>query len=220
MFQSGECLGEHALREVAVHYDGVAASCAPAFEPVEWTAVERLEQPALGRKQLVGEVTVEDDARAGLYQAQERYAGAELVDKEGRGREPSKLVGEDGDLKDKMHLAENGAQDGEAAEEGGGHDGVAAHAHIEGSFTPASGSLYVSLQPPCRSISGRRQVEWGLTIARFVEAMPWVAVRCEDGDLVPALLQRDSGIDNKTLSAANAEVRMEEDGVLLVLCHV
>jgi hypothetical protein len=63
-------------------------------------------------------------------------------------------------------------------------------------------------------------VGWGLTIARFVEAMPWVAVRCEDGYLVPTLLQRDSGIDNKTLSAANAEVRMEEDGVLLVLCHV
>jgi hypothetical protein len=119
-----------------------------------------------------------------------------------------------------VHLAEDGAQDGEAAEEGGGHNGVAAHAHVEGSFTPVSGPRYVSLQPPCRSISGRRQVSWGLTIARFVEAVPWVAMRCEDGDLVPALLQRDSGIDDQTLSATNAEVRMEEDDVLLVLRHV
>jgi hypothetical protein len=45
-------------------------------------------------------------------------------------------------------------------------------------------------------------------------------MRCEDGDLVPALLQRDSGIDDQTLSATNAEVWMEEDGVLLVLRHV
>jgi hypothetical protein len=59
-----------------------------------------------------------------------------------------------------------------------------------------------------------------LTIARLVEAVPRVAVRCEDGDLVPALLQRNSSIDNKTLGTANTEVRVEEDSVLLLLCHV
>jgi hypothetical protein len=67
---------------------------------------------------------------------------------------------------------------------------------------------------------GRREVQQLLTIAGFVEAMSWVAVRCEDGDLVPARLQRNSRIDNKTFGAANAEIRMEEDGVLLLLCHV
>jgi hypothetical protein len=109
MIQGRECLGEHALCEIAIHHNGVAASRAPAFEPVERAAVQRFEQPALDRKQLVGEVAVEDDARVGLQQAQEGYAGAELVDEEGRGREPSKLVREEGDLEDKMHLAENGA---------------------------------------------------------------------------------------------------------------
>jgi hypothetical protein len=34
--------------------------------------------------------------------------------------------------------------------------------------------------------------------------MPAVAVRCEDGDLVPAVLQRNSGIDHEALGAANA----------------
>jgi hypothetical protein len=58
-----------------------------------------------------------------------------------------------------------------------------------------------------------------LTIARFVEAMSAVAVRREDGDFVPATLQRNGGVDDETLGAADAEVWVEEDGVLLLRRH-
>jgi hypothetical protein len=59
-----------------------------------------------------------------------------------------------------------------------------------------------------------------LTIARLVEAVPRVAVRGEDGDRVPAALQGHGGVHDETLGAANAQVRVEEDSVLLLLCHV
>lgn len=59
----------------------------------------------------------------------------------------------------------------------------------------------------------------GLTIACFIEAVSGVAVRREDGHFVPAGLQRNGGVDDETLGAANAEVWMEEDGVLLLRCH-
>lgn len=84
-------------------------------------------------------MAVEDDARAGLEQAEEGYAGAELVDEEGRGGEPCQFAGEEGNLQDQVQLAEDGTEDGEAPEDGGGDESVAAHAHIEGSFAPASG---------------------------------------------------------------------------------
>lgn len=38
-----------------------------------------------------------------------------------------------------------------------------------------------------------------------------VAVGGEDGDLVAEVLQADGGVDDETLSAANAQVRVEED---------
>lgn len=50
--------------------------------------------------------------------------------------------------------------------------------------------------------------------------MSRVAMRREDGDHMPARLQCNSGINNKTLSAANAEVWMKEHGVLLLLRHI
>jgi hypothetical protein len=59
----------------------------------------------------------------------------------------------------------------------------------------------------------------GLTVARFVKAVSRVAVRREDGDRVAAFLQRDCRIYNETLGAANAEIWVEEDGVLLRLRH-
>jgi hypothetical protein len=59
-----------------------------------------------------------------------------------------------------------------------------------------------------------------LTIAGFIKAVSRVTVRREDGDLVAAFLQRDCRIYNETLGAANAEIRVEEDGVLLRLRHV
>lgn len=70
-------------------------------------------------------MAVEDDAWAGLQQAQEGNAGAELVDEEGRGCELGELVGEEGDLQDEVHLAQDGAEDGEAAKHGGRNERVA-----------------------------------------------------------------------------------------------
>lgn len=67
---------------------------------------------------------------------------------------------------------------------------------------------------------GGREGQRGLTIAGLIKAMSRVAVRGEDGDFVSAFLQRDCGIDNEPLGAANAEIRVEEDGVLLLLRHV
>lgn len=66
---------------------------------------------------------------------------------------------------------------------------------------------------------GRLYAQWRLTIAGFIEAVARVAVRCEDGHLVTTVLQGDSGIDHETLGAAYAQIRVEEDGVLLLLRH-
>ena len=44
-------------------------------------------------------------------------------------------------------------------------------------------------------------------------------MRCEDGDLVPAILEADCGIDDQALRPANAQVRVEEDDVFLLFRH-
>jgi hypothetical protein len=59
-----------------------------------------------------------------------------------------------------------------------------------------------------------------LTVAGLVEAVLRVAVRREDGDRVPAPLEGDGGVDDQALRPANAQVRVEEDGVLLLRGHV
>lgn len=79
-------------------------------------------------------MTVEYDTRTRLQQAQKRDAGAELIDEERRRRELSKLVGEKGDLEDEVHLAQDGAEDSEAAEKCRRYKSCAAHADIEGTF--------------------------------------------------------------------------------------
>jgi hypothetical protein len=64
------------------------------------------------------------------------------------------------------------------------------------------------------------QQKGSLTIARLVEAMIWVAIRGEDGDLVSAALQSDSGVNHKALGAANAEVWVKEHDVLSLSVHL
>lgn len=44
-------------------------------------------------------------------------------------------------------------------------------------------------------------------------------MRCEDGDLVPAILEADCGIDDQALRPANAQVGVEEDDVFLLFRH-
>ena len=114
-----------------------------------------------------------------------------------------------------MHLAQDGAKYGEATEEGGWDDGIAAHTNIEGAFT-----FEVKSQLPFLYMStGRRMPQYWrkLTIARFVEAMVWIAERCKDGYRVSAVLQSYGCINDKSLRPANAQVRVEKDNMLLPL---
>jgi hypothetical protein len=68
-------------------------------------------------------------------------------------------------------------------------------------------------------VAGRAADRGRLTVAGFVKAVPRVAVRSKDGDLVSTALQRNGSVDDEPLGAANAEVRMQEDKVLLLLGH-
>lgn len=66
---------------------------------------------------------------------------------------------------------------------------------------------------------GWKKRERQLTVASFVEAMGPVAVRGEDGDGVAQVLEADGGVDDEAFGAADAEVRVKEDDVLLLCAH-
>jgi len=57
------------------------------------------------------------------------------------------------------------------------------------------------------------------TVASFIEAMTRVAMRREDGGFVTQILQAYRSIDDKTFSAADAKIWVEEDDVLLSRRH-
>ena len=54
-----------------------------------------------------------------------------------------------------------------------------------------------------------------LTISGFLEAMVGIAVRSENGNLVALRLQADRCINNESFCAADPEVWVEEDDILL-----
>ena len=56
-----------------------------------------------------------------------------------------------------------------------------------------------------------------LTIARLIEAMVRIAVGSKDGNLVSTVLQSHSSVNDESLGSANAQIRVEEDNVLLLL---
>lgn len=117
-----------------------------------------------------------------------------------------------------MHLAQDGAEDGEAAEEVLWYKGVAAHTHVKGTFT-----MKVKSQLPSLHMSmGRRapQQENVLTITRFVETVVCIAIGCEDGDPMSAVLQSYCSVDDEPLGSANPQVRVKEDYVFPLLLHV
>lgn len=66
-------------------------------------------------------------------EGEEGYAGGELVDEEARRVYLGEFRGEESNRQDEVDLAEDGAEDGEAAEDGRGDDGVASYADVEGS---------------------------------------------------------------------------------------
>ena len=66
-----------------------------------------------------------------VEELQEGHVGGELVDEEVRGLEGAKLAAQ-GDLDYEVQLAEDGADDGEAREDGCWEEGVAPDADVEG----------------------------------------------------------------------------------------
>lgn len=94
-----------------------------------------------------------------------------------------------------MQLAKHGAEDLAAAAQHGGRDkGVAAHADVEGRGGGGQG---------------------------VVEAVRRVEVRGVDCDAVAEGAQGEGGVEDQTLGAADAEVRVQEDDAsarLLLAC--
>lgn len=117
-----------------------------------------------------------------------------------------------------MYLAQDGAKDGKAAEEGCWYKRIAAYANIEGPFYDGG-----QVSATCSNMSVGTQVpqqKGSLTIARLVEAVIRVAIRGEDGDLVSAALQPHGGVNHKALGTANAQVWVEEHNVLSLSFHL
>jgi hypothetical protein len=57
----------------------------------------------------------------------------------------------------------------------------------------------------------RREKKKRLTVPGLIKAMAPITVRRQHRDRVTAFLQRDGGVDDQSLRAADAEVRVDED---------
>lgn len=75
-------------------------------------------------------MAVEENRRVRVEEAHEGQAGGELVDDEGAGLEGLEFAGE-GDLDEELEVAQDGAEDGEAVEDGHGDGPSAADTDIE-----------------------------------------------------------------------------------------
>lgn len=114
-----------------------------------------------------------------------------------------------------MQLAQDGAEDAEAGQDRGRDDGVAADSDVEGSWNENNAQSVSVHSLLLLSIEkGKR------TVASFIKAMARVAVAREDDDLVSAVLHADGGIDDQALSAADAQVGMQEDDSLARGCFL
>lgn len=82
-------------------------------------------------------------------------------------------------------MPQNRAKNREAAEYGGGNDGIAVYAYVEGSFGLKSG---VS----------------ATFIAGLIEAVPWIAVGGKNGDFMSKGLKAYGSIYDKTLRTTDA----------------
>jgi hypothetical protein len=85
----------------------------------------------------------------------------------------------------------------------------------EGGITelpPTQTSSVPSSRQGLRQAESRRDI---FTVASLVEAVLRVAVAREDGHPVPAALEPDGSVDDQSLGAADAQVRVEKDEVLL-----
>lgn len=78
-------------------------------------------------------MAVKENRRIGGEEAQERKAGGELVDDKGARLEGLEFTGE-GYLDEELEVAQDGADDGEAVEDGHGDGPLAVDADIEGAW--------------------------------------------------------------------------------------
>lgn len=148
-------IGEDALGEGAVHDNCVCEAGCCSFEPVEWDAVERLDEGLPRGQEVVGEVAVEEDLGARGEEAEERDAGGELVD------EDVVVVGELGggeERESEVDLAQDCAEDGEAAEDVWGNESVARDVDLEGAWRRWVSSDLSQRQSTVCTYSGQLQV--------------------------------------------------------------
>lgn len=54
-------------------------------------------------------------------------------------------------------------------------------------------------------------------IPSLFKTMSRITMRCEDGDLMPPVLQAHGSVDDETLGSSNAEVGMDEDYVIFLV---
>lgn len=179
--QPGPRVADDAAGELGVDGHGVSEAHAPLLQLVERDAVHPLERKLSTTREVeVGEVAVEEDGGVGEQVLHEGQTGGELVDDEGAGPQRRELAGEGRD-EQQVDVAQDGAENGEAAEDGDGDGPGGAHPHVEG------------------------------PVPAFVEAVLRIAVVREDDDLVPPLLEADGRVDDQPLGAADAQVWVEED---------
>lgn len=170
-------------------------------------------------------MAVEEDRGGGAQELQQGETGAELVDEEVVWVEAGELAGiVDGE--EEVGLAEDGAEDHEAAEVGGADQGVAADVDFESAWR--GGKMLVSCSLHRRREFMKKKKEKKaclvcLTISGFLKAVALVTMAREDDDFVTSVLEADSRINHKSLSTSNAKIRVKEDNglwVALSVCHL
>lgn len=137
----GEGGVEDGLGEGAVDDDGVREAGGEGLEVVEGEAIEGPEGGGAGREEVVGEVAVEEDLCARGEEAEERDRGGELVD------EDVVAGGELGGARERggeVELAQDRAEDREAAEQARREDGIPGDADPEGPWRVSAWHLGIS----------------------------------------------------------------------------
>ena len=98
-----------ATSEVAVDDNAMTRSSTPAFDGIERHSICLLQDCnstfSFLSEQLIREVTVEKNADIGIQEAEERYCGTQLIDKEVGGSEVVEFVVPQGDDADEVQLS-------------------------------------------------------------------------------------------------------------------
>lgn len=130
--EGGPLRSDDRFSESGVNSDGGREGHAPFLPSVERETVQRFIPllPPLGEEE-VGEVAVEEGLDIRMEGLEEGEPGGELIGEEHCGFQGGEF-GRQADLEDEVDLAEDGAEDGKAREDGGGDYGVSPDADVEG----------------------------------------------------------------------------------------